>query len=483
MSPSKHKKNIMFPLLLATGVGLLGIYVGFSIYYHNHFYPGTISGDVSCGNQTADWLESKNTAEAKNYVLTVTDRKGTAYPLTGTDFNYRYEPKGEEALLLKKQNCLLWPIGIFQKHHLSMDRSFSYDEDALSSLIENLTIFDRDYIEAPENAHLEITEDDYRIVNEIPGNTPIAEEVIKEIQNAVDARETEFTLSDSCYTKPEITAEDPVLAKTVSQIDRYTAATVHYKIDGVDENLDKKAILSMLTITKDGDVSINDAKLTDFVQRLASTYNTYGDVRKFKTSKGDKVKIGGGDYGWVIDKAKEKEELLKDLNSAAPTEREPVYEQRARKSGLNDIGSTYVEIDYTNQHLWYYKKGKLVTETDIVSGKTSVGNGSPDGVFKIAYKEKNATLIGENYSSSVKYFMPFAYNVGIHDASWRSQFGGEIYKNSGSHGCINIPEKIAKTLYETLETGTPVIAYYREPVTLTAENTKISNAYSYKAKD
>ena len=36
MSPSKHKKNIMFPLLLATGVGLLGIYVGFSIYYHNH---------------------------------------------------------------------------------------------------------------------------------------------------------------------------------------------------------------------------------------------------------------------------------------------------------------------------------------------------------------------------------------------------------------------------------------------------------------
>ena len=142
-----------------------------------------------------------------------------------------------------------------------------------------------------------------------------------------------------------------------------------------------------------------------------------------------------------------------------------------------------MEIDYTNQHLWYYKKGKLVTETDIVSGKTSVGNGSPDGVFKIAYKEKNATLIGENYSSSVKYFMPFAYNVGIHDASWRSQFGGEIYKNSGSHGCINIPEKIAKKLYETLETGTPVIAYYREPVTLTAENTKISNAYSYKAKD
>ena len=76
---------------------------------------------------------------------------------------------------------------------------------------------------------------------------------------------------------------------------------------------------------------------------------------------------------------------------------------------------------------------------------------------------------------------PFAYNVGIHDASWRSTFGKEIYKTSGSHGCINVPPKKAKKLFQTLQVGTPVIAYYREPVTLTAENTRISNAYSYKA--
>ena len=97
-------------------------------------------------------------------------------------------------------------------------------------------------------------------------------------------------------------------------------------------------------------------------------------------------------------------------------EREPVYEQTAEKSGLDDIGGTYVEIDYTKQHLWYYKEGKLITETDIVSGNIARKNGSPDGVFKIVYKQKDATLVGENYASNVKYFMPFAYNVGIHDA-------------------------------------------------------------------
>lgn len=119
------------------------------------------------------------------------------------------------------------------------------------------------------------------------------------------------------------------------------------------------------------------------------------------------------------------------------------------QSGLDDIGNTYVEIDYTSQHLWYYKDGSLVTDTGIVSGNISRGNGSPDGIFKIAYKQKDATLVGENYASNVRYFMPFAYNVGIHDASWRSTFGKEIYKTSGSHGCINVPPKRQKTVSDS----------------------------------
>jgi lipoprotein-anchoring transpeptidase ErfK/SrfK len=194
---------------------------------------------------------------------------------------------------------------------------------------------------------------------------------------------------------------------------------------------------------------------------------------------GDTVKIGGGDYGWVIDKEKEKAQIYEDLAQGGAITREPVYNQTAIQYGPDDIGPTYIEIDYTNQHLWYYKEGELVLDTDIVSGNINKNNGSPDGVYKIVYKERNATLVGEGYSSPVDYFMPFAYNVGIHDASWRSQFGGTIYKTSGSHGCINAPAEIAKELFEQVEVGTPVIAYYRETVYLRAENHRISNAYSY----
>lgn len=139
-----------------------------------------------------------------------------------------------------------------------------------------------------------------------------------------------------------------------------------------------------------------------------------------------------------------------------------------------------MEIDYTKQHMWYYENGKLVVESDVVTGNISRNNGSPDGVFKIVYKDSPAVLKGEDYESDVTYFMPFAYNVGIHDASWRNgKFGGEIYKTSGSHGCINAPLEVAQKIFEKIKVGTPVIAFYREPVELSAENAKISNAYSY----
>ena len=191
---------------------------------------------------------------------------------------------------------------------------------------------------------------------------------------------------------------------------------------------------------------------------------------------------GGGDYGWVINKKGEAAQIVEDIKNGESVTREPKYEQRAFVEGADDIGNTYIEIDYTNQHLWYYKDGSLVVDSDIVSGNLNNGNGSPDGVFKVISRQSPATLKGEDYESDVTYFMPFAYNVGLHDASWRSSFGGSIYKNGGSHGCINLPYDAADTIYKNVELGTPVVAYYREDVKLTSNNAKVSNAYSYSSK-
>jgi hypothetical protein len=147
--------------------------------------------------------------------------------------------------------------------------------------------------------------------------------------------------------------------------------------------------------------------------------------------------------------------------------------------GLDDIGDTYLELDYTNQHLYYYEEGVLKLDAEFVSGTMSNGNGSPDGVYKVVYKQSPAVLVGETYETSVKYFIVFAYNVGVHDATWRKTFGGEIYQKSGSHGCINVALEVVEKLYDMIEDNTPVVAYYRDEVKLTSESAQISNAHSY----
>ena len=56
--------------------------------------------------------------------------------------------------------------------------------------------------------------------------------------------------------------------------------------------------------------------------------------------------------------------------------------------------------------------------------------------------------------------MPFNGGIGLHDANWRKTFGGTIYKTNGSHGCVNLPPAVAKTIYENISAGDPVLCYH-----------------------
>ena len=152
-------------------------------------------------------------------------------------------------------------------------------------------------------------------------------------------------------------------------------------------------------------------------------------------------------------------ELTELILAGEKVKKEPAYFQTAQQYGPDDIGNTYVEVSLKAQHLFFYKNGKLILETDIVSGNLAKGHGTPTGTFPIQYKERNATLNGEDYSTPVDYWMPFYRGIGFHDASWRSKFGGDIYKTKGSHGCINMPPKAAKILFEHIQRGVAVVVY------------------------
>ena len=120
---------------------------------------------------------------------------------------------------------------------------------------------------------------------------------------------------------------------------------------------------------------------------------------------------------------------------------------------------TYVDVDIEKQTVTYYENSLPVLSSPCVTGKLSAGRNTPKGTFQISKKVPGKYLIGPTWKNWVDRWMPFNDHIGLHDASWRSEFGGEIYKKKGSHGCVNLPKDMAYALYDRVAVGTIVLVH------------------------
>lgn len=128
---------------------------------------------------------------------------------------------------------------------------------------------------------------------------------------------------------------------------------------------------------------------------------------------------------------------------------------------IEDISmpSDYVDVDIINQQMVYYQQGVAVLSSSIVTGNPNNGNSTPTGVYYIDTKVPGKYLTGPTWHVWVDRWMKFNGSIGLHDATWRSEFGGEIYKKNGSHGCVNLPHDVATALYDYVNVGTMVVVH------------------------
>lgn len=231
------------------------------------------------------------------------------------------------------------------------------------------------------------------------------------------------------------------------------------------EVLDGLTITTWVNGSQGLTVSVDAAKVAAYVQGLRNKYDTPAGTQTWQSADGTTKSIKT-DYGWHIDQAKETEALIANIQSLQSVTREPVYASRAVQTEMPQWGKTFVEIDISSQHVYFYQNGNCVWDSKCVTGTaTDPDRATPTGVFALKYKQRDRVLRGRinpqtgkpSYESPVAYWMPFNGNIGLHDANWRSSFGGNIYLKSGSHGCINLPPKNAKTLYELITPGTVIV--------------------------
>lgn len=444
-------------LLVAAG----GVYVGMSQKYKTRFFPNTQINGVDASGKTAAEVQERIAEGVNGYTLTITERNNQTETIAGTDIKLHAEFDGSLEKMVAAQNPFAWLWHMKQEEY-TIGTMVAYDDAALESQIRNLSCLDPEKAVEPVNAKISeyVSGQGYSIEPEQEGTAVEAEKLTQAVTGAIENLQDHLSLEEAdVYKKPTVLKNDASLAEQLDKMNKYAKMSVTYQFGDSTETLNGDQIHAWLIANADGSVSVDSSKVSEYVSEMAKAHNTSNKAKTLKTSYGSTIQVSGGTYGWKINQAAETEALAAIIASGESTTREPEYSQKAASHGANDYGDTYVEINLTGQHLFFYKEGKLVVESDFVSGNLAKGWGTPAGSYPLAYKQKNAVLKGENYRTPVNYWMPFNNGIGMHDAKWRSSFGGTIYKTGGSHGCINLPPSVAKTIFDNISAGTPVICY------------------------
>ena len=358
---------------------------------------------------------------------------------------------------------------------------YTFNEEIFKAAVNTEALKEERYPSVDSELIYNKKEKEYEITEEVYGNELSDDDLQGLVKKALDDFSAEeitdklvtIDIPEEFYVLPEVTSDDLELNNIANIYNRYDKAVITYTFGSYTETIDWDTIKDWIII-EDGEGSIDDEKVYEYVENLGIRYNTMHYDRDFHTSIGTDIVIPGSenDYGYLIYQDGEYSQLRADIESNTQVEREPVYYTTASdygnpvfyaRDGKDDLAGNYVEVNLSMQHLWCYRDGGLVVDTDVVTGCVSRNAETKTGVFPIAYKESPSILRGQDaadgYETEVQYWMPFYDGQGLHDASWRGAFGGDIYIYNGSHGCVNMPSYAAEMVYSWMEEGMAVVIY------------------------
>lgn len=472
----KKKKTRKVVLSVLAGVVLLagiGTYGGFAYYYRDIFFHDTMINGFDCSEMTVAQAESLIRKQVEDYSIRLDFRDGTSETIAGTDIDYKYVSDGSVQRILDEQNPLAWIKGYFSPEEYEVARDIQYSQDKLREKYQAMPSVSDESQVAPTDAYVAYDGAQFSIIPETAGNQFDRETLLARVNEAVSGSHTEINAEEQeIYAVPSVYSSDPKLSTEAAQLNELANVNITYVLPQGNKVLDGNEVRTWLDVDEAGNYSISEEELgqhiKDYVGQLAEETNTLGGDKIFRSTMQGDVTVSGGSYGWKIDKKTEIAQLTEDIQNHTVTTREPAYSSREFTTENNGFGDTYIEIDMGNQHLWYYINGDLFLSTDIVTGTgTNPKRRTPEGVYTLTYKQRNRVLKGEiqadgkpEYEQPVSYWMPFNGGIGLHDANWKSRFGGTVYRYNGSHGCINLPPAKAAKMYEKIDKETPIVCFY-----------------------
>lgn len=444
-------------------------YLGVALYFSNYFLMNTSVNGVDCTGKTVKEVKNLMQSQVEKYSLAVESKDGVTEEIKGVDIGIQYIGADVIEDAFEKQNTYAWIISVFKENNMKVAIDFKYDSQKLDEAIGQLSCMKAENQVAPVSATPVYQEGAYVIQEEVHGTQLYSEKVQELIHSSVDAMEAKVNLEEgNCYVLPTYTKDSAEVIAAKDALNKCLETNITYSLEGTTLAVTKDMIQPWLGVDENMAVVVNADQVRGFVNTVSATYNTPNTVGEIVTPNGKVAHVPNGRLGRVVGAAAECDQLMNEIRSGAKVTREPILSQRGTPEGTTRWGATYIEVDITQQHMWYVVDGTSVMETDIITGLAGKMD-TPVGIFNVLEKLSPKVLRGNivpetgqpEYIQPVDYWLRVTWSgVGFHDCTWHAVFGGDIYKTRGSHGCINMPPAAAATLYSLAPVGCPIIIHH-----------------------
>ncbi|MDO4805113.1 MAG: L,D-transpeptidase [Lachnospiraceae bacterium] len=459
--PMTREEKLWLEIVLGI---IAAVYIGFSVFFHFHFLPRTNINGVDVSMDSVEEAKEKMVALTGQYELTVKGVEGTSdETISGKNLNLQFTQFDEVSDSLKRQHELLWPFISWVKKKDKINLNVTYDEQALEEAMDRVGILDPERFKPVEDAYVATDETGhYTIYPEKLGSEIRVDDAKDAIRKAVGKGYDEVEL-EQYRIYPTIYSDDPGLKHREEQWNEYMKSEgLTYVLWNKDEMIFTCGVLGSLLIDNGQDISLNEEAVEELVLSWHMNYDTYDVPWEFTTHYGDTVTVEPGDYGWRMYVDNTTDSVKSNLYGHDAGRYEVEYYYKGLYDYNQGLGDTYVEVSIGQQMMWIYNGGECVVETPVVTGRATEDRMTHPGCWAVKYKDQSVTLGTyevNGYESYVNYWICFNGGEGIHDATWRSDFGGDIWIASGSHGCVNTPIEVMPIVYDNVFEDHAVVIY------------------------
>lgn len=475
----RGNKKTLVALVIALSLVLLAVIAlgGVSLWYRSAFLPGTVINGYDCGSVSESEAAEFLLGVAKSHAAQLRDAQGdaiVALPLESFVDTEGFTAAVEE--YFDAQHAEAGFFGWMTKGERTLDAPiYAVSDTAAASELLSRTLYDETPRQEPVDARIVLGEDGYTVDPGSKGNLVNLANCVSAIASQLPAvrdlrDESPVIETEDGVIRQKVTAESSELLAQRAAIDDYLATEVTLDFqDGNTYTLTPQDIWRMSDVTlSDGEEQTVCApvleKVKELSDALADEYALDGIYAKFHNAEKTRPYIyyRVGDTGWILDRDALASDIAAALESGETATVTPSYDTSwywKSQYWYYNFTDTFVEISLDNQYMWYYVDGKLLVETPVVTGNIAAGDYTRRGCFRIASMTTDTYLVGPTWNDHVDYWMPFDDQIGLHDSSWRSEYGGDIYLTDGSHGCVNTPLDAIATIYNNITVGTIVVVY------------------------